>query len=267
MEKGALTLTLLFIGDIVGKPGRAAVRALLPRLVERYRIDFVVANGENAAGGFGITERVAFEIFDFGVHVLTSGNHIWDKKESIPYLAKEYRILRPANYPPGVPGAGSTIHTTAGGIKVAVVNVSGRVFMSSMDCPFRAIDEEIRRLGNITGIAIVDFHGEATSEKLAFGYYVDGRVSAVIGTHTHVQTADERILPGGTAYITDVGMTGPSDSIIGVNKEQIIDKFLTGMPRRFEVSKGPAVFSAVVIDIKDSTGRASAIQRLQLTYP
>jgi metallophosphoesterase (TIGR00282 family) len=203
-------MKVLFIGDIVGKSGRTAVKAFLPKFIERYKIDFVLANGENAAGGFGITEKVAAEIFSLGVHILTSGNHIWDKKEAIPYLYKESRILRPINYPPGVPGYGSFIHTTQDGVKVAVLNVSGRVFMSNMDCPFRASEEEIKKIKELTNIIIVDFHAEATSEKMAYGYFLDGKVSAVIGTHTHVQTADEKILPGGTAYITDVGMTGPS---------------------------------------------------------
>lgn len=257
----------LLIGDIVGKPGRTALRALLPRLVERYKIDLVIANGENAAGGFGITEPVASEIFNIGVHVITSGNHIWDKKDSISYIAKESRILRPVNFPPGAPGQGSIVFTLQSGLKAAVLNASGRVFMSNMDCPFRVSDEEVKRLGGQTSTIIVDFHAEATSEKIAYGYYLDGKVSAVIGTHTHVQTADEKILPGGTAYITDVGMTGPAESIIGIKKEQIIERFLTGVPMRFEVGKDSTMLSAVVIEINEGTGKATAIQRLQLTYP
>lgn len=260
-------MRLLFIGDIVGKPGRAAVKALLPKLVEKYKIEFVAANGENAAGGFGITEKSASDIFASGVHVITGGNHIWDKKDAISYFKKEPRLLRPANYPPGVPGSGSFVHTTEDGLKVAVLNLSGRVFMSNMDCPFRVSMEEIRRLRETTNVIVVDFHAEATSEKLALGYFLDGKISALICTHTHVQTADEKVLPGGTAYITDVGMTGPSDSIIGVEKEQIIERFLDGMPRKFEVAKDPTVLSAVVVDIKEDTGQAAAIQRLQLTYP
>jgi metallophosphoesterase (TIGR00282 family) len=260
-------MKILFIGDIVGTVGRAAVKALLPALVSRYKIDFVAANGENAAGGFGITEKVATEIFGCGVHVITSGNHIWDKKESVPYVAKENRLIRPVNYPPGVPGYGSVVYTLASGTKVGVVNISGRVFMASIDCPFRVGRREIERIQEETRFIIVDFHAEATSEKIAFGYFIDGQVSAVIGTHTHVQTADEKILSGGTAYITDVGMTGPADSVIGIEKEQIIERFLLQMPKKFETAGGSAVLSAVVVEMDDKTGRSTAIQRLQLTHP
>ncbi len=259
-------MKILFIGDIVGKTGRLAVKSLLPLIVNKYKVDLVLANGENAAGGFGITEKVASELFSYGIHVMTSGNHIWDKKESIPYIGKEARIIRPLNYPPGVPGYGSTAITMRG-IRIGIINLSGRVFMSSMDCPFRVGMAEIERLRKETNIIIIDFHAEATSEKIAFGYYVDGKVSAVIGTHTHVQTADEKILPGGTAYITDVGMTGPSDSVIGIDKEQIIERFLLQMPRKFETARGGGIFSAVVIEIEDDTGRSTAIQRLMLNYP
>ncbi len=260
-------MKILFIGDFVGTLGRASVKALLPVLTDRYRLDLVVANGENAAGGFGITERVAAEIFGYGVHVITSGNHIWDKKEAIPYIAKDNRLLRPLNYPPGVPGSGSLVYTLPSGIKVAVLNLSGRVFMTSVDCPFRTGIAEIERLREETSLIIVDFHAEATSEKVAFGYFTDGKVSAVVGTHTHVQTADEKILEGGTAYITDVGMTGPAVSVIGIEKEQIIERFLYQIPRKFETAKGDGIFSAVVIEVDEKTGRSSAIQRLQLTYP
>lgn len=259
-------MKVLFIGDIVGKVGRIAVKELLPAVTSRFKVDFVIANGENAAGGFGINEKTAEEIFSSGVHIITSGNHIWDKKDSIPYIAKESRIIRPANYPPGVPGNGSIVCAISGK-KVAVINLSGRVFMSSIDCPFRVGNAEIERLQEETKIIIVDFHAEATSEKIAFGYFADGKVSAVIGTHTHVQTADEKILPGGTAYITDVGMTGPEVSVIGIEKEQIIDRFLHQMPMKFETAKGKGIFSAVVMEIDEKTGRSSAIQRLQLTYP
>ncbi len=259
-------MKILFIGDIVAKNGRTAVKALLPAVVSRYKIDCVIANGENAAAGFGITEPVAEEIFSMGVHVITSGNHIWDKKEALHYLAKENRVLRPLNYPPGVPGYGSIISSIRG-TKVAVVNLSGRVFMSPMDCPFRTGMAEIERLRLETNCIIVDFHAEATSEKIAFGYFVDGKVSAVLGTHTHVQTADEKILPGGTAYITDAGMTGPAESVIGIEKEQIVERFLLQMPRRFETATGTALFCAVAIEIDEKTGRALAIQRLQLTHP
>jgi metallophosphoesterase (TIGR00282 family) len=256
----------LFIGDIVGAVGRLTVKSLLPPVVSRYKIDLVIANAENAAGGFGITEKIAAEIFGFGIHVITSGNHIWDKKEAIPYIAKDDRVLRPLNYPPGVPGFGSVI-CSIGGSKVAVINLAGRIFMAPVDCPFRTGMAEIERVIDSTNLIIIDFHGEATSEKIAFGYYVDGKVSAVVGTHTHVQTADEKILTGGTAYITDVGMTGPAVSVIGIEKEQIIERFLLQMPRKFDTAKGNGIFSAVVIEIDDKKGRSTAIQRLQLTYP
>ncbi len=257
-------MRVVFIGDVVGKAGRAAVRGRLRSLIERYKIDFAIANGENAAGGFGITQSVSEELFASGIDVITTGNHIWDKKEAMPYLAKESRVLRPLNYPPGVPGAGSITATARNGNKIAVVNASGRVFMSALDCPFRTSKEEFERLRKTTNIIVVDFHAEATSEKQAYGYYFDGAVSAVIGTHTHVQTADERILPGGTAYITDVGMNGPSDSVMGVEKAQILERFLLQMPVKFEVAKGPSVLMAVIVDIDPSTGRAASIERIQL---
>ncbi len=260
-------MKFLFIGDIVGKIGRNATKTLLPSVAGKYRIDLVIANGENAAGGFGITEKTVSEIFGYGVQIITTGNHVWDKKEFIPQISKEDRVLRPLNYPPGVPGFGSIVYTLPNGVKVAVVNLSGRVFMANIDCPFRAGKETIEKLHAETKIIIIDFHAEATSEKIAFGHYMDGRVSAVIGTHTHVQTADEKILPGGTAYITDVGMTGPSDSVIGIEKEQIIRRFLTNMPMRFETAKGEGIFSAVVIETDEETGKSTAIHRLQLTYP
>jgi metallophosphoesterase (TIGR00282 family) len=260
-------MKLLFIGDVVGKVGRLATKALLPSVVNKYKIDLVLANGENAAAGFGITDKIVAEIFSYGVHVITTGNHVWDKKEFVPQISKENRVLRPLNYPPGVPGYGSLLYTLHDGTKAAVINISGRVFMANVDCPFRIGQEEIERVCADTKIIIIDFHAEATSEKIAFGYYVDGKVSAVVGTHTHVQTADEKILPGGTAYITDVGMTGPSDSVIGIKKEQIIDRFLTNMPMRFETAGGEGIFSSVIIEIDERTGLSSAIQRLQLKYP
>lgn len=260
-------MKVLFIGDIVGRVGRVATKALLPSIVDRYKIDLVIANGENLAGGFGLTEKTVAEVLNCGVHIITTGNHIWDKKEFIPQISKENRVLRPLNYPPKVPGYGSIIYPLSDGRKVAVINLSGRVFMSNMDCPFRTGIEEVERLSNITNVIIIDFHAEATSEKIAFGYFMDGKVSAVIGTHTHVQTADEKVLPGGTAYITDVGMTGPYNSIIGIEKEQIIQRFLTNMPIRFETAKGEGIFSAVVIEINETTGKSTAIQRLQLKYP
>lgn len=258
-------MKILFIGDIVGKNGRQAVKSLLPNLVDRYKIDMVIANGENAAGGFGITEKIAEELFDFGIHIITTGNHIWDKKEAIPYIAKENRILRPLNYPPNTPGFGSIIFTLPNKEKIAVMNVSGRIFMNTLDCPFRIAKNEAEKLKGHTNILIIDFHAEATSEKAAFGYYMDGIASAVIGTHTHVQTADEKILPGGTAFITDVGMTGPQTSIIGIEKEQILERFLSQMPRKYDVAGGKGLLSGVVVEIDSKSGRATAMQRLQLT--
>lgn len=259
-------MRLLFIGDVVGKSGRTAVKALLPKLSDKYKVDVVIANGENIAGGFGLTEPLMQDLFKYGVHVITTGNHVWDKKEFIDCIAKEDRVLRPLNYPPGVPGFGSILYSVQGA-KIAVVNVSGRVFMTPVDCPFRTIDAELERIQKESRIIIVDFHAEATSEKIAFGYYLDGRVSAVIGTHTHVQTADEKILPKGTAYISDVGMTGPSHSVIGIDVNQIIQRFLTSMPAKFEVASGEAVLSAVVVEINTDSGKATGIQRLQLTHP
>lgn len=259
-------MKILFIGDIIGKPGRKALRDGLPELTNKLKIDFVIANGENAAGGFGITKSVGEEIFSLGVHVITSGNHIWDKKEAVDYIPKESRLVRPANYPPGVPGFGSVVMNSRSGAKIAVLNLSGRVFMNPLDCPFQTAKREIPLLKKETACIIVDFHAEATSEKIALGWFLDGEVSAVVGSHTHVQTADEKILPGGTAYITDVGMTGPVDSIIGVKKEQILHKFLTQIPSRFETAKGPTVLSSVVIDINPDTGRSSSIQRLQINF-
>ena len=268
-------MKILFIGDVVGRPGRATVKALLPLIIERYKTDFVIANGENAAGGFGITESAGRELFASGIDILTSGNHIWDKKQAIPYIVKENRLLRPLNFPPGDPGVGSIVARGASlpgtgpgdTSPVAVINLQGRIFMPALDCPFRTALSEVERIREQTPVIILDFHAEATSEKIAMGYFLDGRASAVIGTHTHVQTADEKILPGGTAYITDVGMTGPADSVIGVKKEQIVDKFLTQMPTRFEIPAGPTIFSAVIVEINGKDGRASSIQRIQLTNP
>jgi metallophosphoesterase (TIGR00282 family) len=260
-------MKILFIGDIIGRIGRVTTRAVLPNIVSRYKIDVVIGNGENVAGGFGITESTAFELFTSGVQIITTGNHVWDKKELIDYISREPRIIRPLNFPPGGPGAGSYVLNLPGNQKLAILNVAGRVFMQNIDCPFRTAQSEIERLRAITPNILIDFHAEATSEKIAFAHYMDGKVSAVVGTHTHVQTADETILPCGTAYITDVGMTGPVNSVIGINKDQIITKFLTQMPCRFEVASGQAILSAVVIGIDPQHGRASAIQRLQVTYP
>lgn len=260
------TLSVLFIGDIVGKPGRQIVKVLLPRLKEEYKIEFVIANAENAAGGFGITENIAKEIFSYGVDLITTGNHVWDKKEVIAYIAKEPRVLRPLNYPQGVPGTGSIVTKTGKDNLIGILNVSGRIFMSLLDCPFKTVREEIRKIKQQTNLIFIDFHAEATSEKMAFAYYFDGEVSAVIGTHTHVQTADEKILPKGTAYITDAGMTGPEDSIIGFKKEEIIEKFLDNMPRKFEVPSSPAILSGVVVDVDTESGLAKSIKRLMLRH-
>lgn len=259
-----MPVNILFIGDIVGRPGRQAVSRELHRLVDRFNVDVVIANGENASGGFGITAETARELFACGIHMFTSGNHIWDKKEALEYLKKEERIIRPANYPEGAPGKGSTIVVTPGGIKVAVLNLVGRVFMDSLDCPFKAADREIAALSAVTNIILVDFHAEATSEKSSLGWYLDGRVSAVVGTHTHVQTADERILSAGTAYITDVGMTGAFDSVIGVRKEEPIYKFLTQLPAKFEVAKKDLRLNGVVLTIDESSGKALGIERVNI---
>lgn len=256
-------MRILFIGDIVGQPGRQMVARHLKTLAGEHAADIVVANAENAAAGFGITPSIGQELFDLGVDLLTSGNHVWDKKEAEAYLASEVRVLRPANYPDEVPGRGTHI-LRKGPWLVGVVNLQGRAFLPPIDCPFRAGDREIAELQRVTDVILVDFHAEATAEKQAFGWYVDGRVSAVVGTHTHVQTADERILPGRTAYITDVGMTGPRDSVIGIRREDALARFLTQMPRRFALAPGAAQLSAVVLDIGDD-GRARSIQRLLLS--
>jgi len=260
-------MKILFIGDIVGKPGRKAVNEGLPDLVNKLKVDFVIANAENAAGGFGVTQAICEDLFSLGIDVLTSGNHIWDKKEAVTYILKENRLLRPANYPEDVFGSGSIVMKTASGEKIGVLNLSGRVFMQPLDCPFKVAKKEIEALKEQTNIIIVDFHAEATSEKSAIGWYLDGEVSAIVGTHTHVQTADEKILPKGTAFITDVGMTGPTNSIIGVKVEQIVNKFLTHIPVRFETAKGEAMLSCVLLDINSRTGLSSGIQRLQMTFP
>jgi hypothetical protein len=261
--RGATTATpigVLFIGDIIGRPGRNAVRAFLSGLREKYAPAFVVANGENAAGGVGITEDIGRDLFNV-VDVLTSGNHVWDKKEALAYLDREPRLVRPANYPPMNPGRGWYVASDEQGRKLGVVNLQGRVFMEALDCPFRAADIAIEAIRSETKAILVDLHAEATSEKQAMGWYLDGRVSAVVGTHTHVPTADERVLPGGTAYITDVGMAGASDSVIGMQKEPAIQKFLTGRPHRFEPAKDCLFLSAVYIEIDAATGRALSITR------
>ena len=259
-------VTVLCVGDVFGEPGRRAVQTLLPRLRKQYEVDLAVVNVENAAAGFGVTPLIARTFLDQGVDVMTSGNHIWDRKEVIGYIVKENLLLRPANYPPGTPGTGSVV-VKAGPHKVAVLNMMGRVFLPHLDCPFRKADEEIPRLRQDTPIIIVDMHTEATSEAQAMGWYLDGRVSAVVGTHRHVQTADERLLPLGTAFITDLGMTGPVDSVIGVEPALAISRFLTQMPNKFEPAKGPAALHGAVIRIDPDTGRALSIERLRVPLP
>lgn len=255
-------MRILFIGDVIGKPGREIVASVLPRLTEEQRIDLIIANGENLAGGFGVTGAVAQEMFALGIDLMTSGNHVWDKKEVEEYIAKEERLLRPANYPEPAPGRGSLV-VDKGGCVVGVLNLQGRAFMPTLDCPFRAGDREISRLRRETTLIVVDFHGEATAEKQAFAWYVDGRVSAVIGSHTHVQTADERILPGGTALLTDVGMTGGYDSVIGMGIEAPIAKFLSGLPKQFRPATGAPRLCGVVVEIDERTGRSTSILRIQ----
>jgi metallophosphoesterase (TIGR00282 family) len=258
-------MRILFIGDIFAKVGRDLVRRAVPGLVRRHDIDCVIANGENAAGGFGLTREIADELFRSGIELLTSGNHVWDKRELLSFIDDEPRLLRPLNYPAGTPGRGSTVITTATGDLVGVVNVMGRVFMTAIDDPFTTARREVERLRARTPIVFVDMHAEATSEKVALGWYLDGLATAVIGTHTHVQTADAQVLPGGTAYLTDVGMTGPHDGVIGVEREAIIQRFLTALPSRFETARGMPRLHAVVIDVDGDSGRARSIERLSLT--
>ncbi|GAF26829.1 uncharacterized protein conserved in bacteria [Moorella thermoacetica Y72] len=256
-------MRILMIGDVVGRPGRKAVREVLPALLQEHRPDLVIANGENAAGGNGITPDTAGELFASGIDVLTMGNHVWDKREALTLLEEEERIIRPANYPPGTPGRGYNLFEVKEGLKVGVINLSGRVFLPPLECPFRLGRQLVEELRAETRVIIVDFHAEATSEKVALGWHLDGLVSAVVGTHTHIQTADARVLPGGTAYITDVGMTGPRDSVLGVKTEIIVHKFLTQLPARFEIAGGVIQLEGVILDIDPSTGRAAGIQRVQ----
>jgi metallophosphoesterase (TIGR00282 family) len=255
-------MKLLFIGDIVGKPGRELIRRGLRGLANHLGADLVVANAENAAAGFGITKDIGDALLGWGVDVMTSGNHVWDKKEVVPYIAAEPRLLRPANYPSGVPGRGSYVAQTGDGRAVGVVNVMGRVFMTSLDDPFTVVLREIESIRHRTHVILVDFHAEATSEKIAMGWHLDGKATLVVGTHTHVQTADERILPNGTAYLTDAGMTGPHDSIIGMDREATMARFLTGMPTKFETASGNPRLNGVLVDADDRSGRATGITRI-----
>jgi 2',3'-cyclic-nucleotide 2'-phosphodiesterase len=254
-------MKLLFIGDIVGRPGRMVTKDLLPKLKQKYSPDIIMANGENSAAGVGITKKVYNELLGYGINVLTMGNHIWDRKEFLPDINSCPNIIRPANYPEGIPGEGFKVFQIAG-FKFGVINLLGRIFMGCTDDPFRIANEIIKKMSLETKIIIIDFHGEATSEKNAFAWYIDGKASVVLGTHTHIQTSDERILPGGTSFISDVGMVGAYDSVIGVQKEQIIKRFLTAIPEHFEPEKkGPGVFNGVFVDI-DENGKTRKIERI-----
>ena len=256
-------MNILFIGDIVGAPGREAIKELVPGLKKEFKLNFVIANAENAAGGSGITPKVARELFDAGIDVLTSGDHVWKKREIFEIINEERRILRPVNFPQGVPGSGAEVFTAEDGLKVGVVCVQGRVFMEALECPFKTTRQAIEVLSKDTKIIIVDIHAEATSEKVALGWYLEDKVSAVLGTHTHIQTADEKILPQGCAYITDVGMTGPMDSVIGRRVEDVLERFITCVPTRFEVAEGNIQLQGAVLDIDELTGKARSIVRIQ----
>jgi metallophosphoesterase (TIGR00282 family) len=256
-------MRVLFIGDIVGSPGREAIKQLLPGLKQEFNLSFVIANAENAAGGSGITPRVALELFDAEIDVLTSGDHIWKKREIFEIINQEERILRPLNFPEGVPGRGQGVFMVKQGLKVGVVNVQGRVFMEALECPFKTSRQAVEALSKDTKIIIIDIHAEATSEKVALGWYLDGKVSAILGTHTHIQTADEKILAAGAAYITDVGMTGPLDSVIGRKIDDVLARFITCVPTRFEVAKDNIQLQGVVLDVDEETGKARSIVRIQ----
>jgi 2',3'-cyclic-nucleotide 2'-phosphodiesterase len=260
-------MRILILGDVVGRPGRRAVQELVPALVKQEQIDLAIANAENAAGGMGVDVKSARELFGAGVHVLTSGNHIWKKKEIYPYLEDHSDLVRPANFPEGAPGRGWCEWQGADGLRALIINLQGRVFMPNhVDDPFRCVDRLLKQHGQHSRVVIVDMHAEATSEKNAMGWHLAGRVSAVYGTHTHIQTADERILPNGTAYITDVGMCGPFDSVIGIEKDIVINGFLSQLPRKFEVAQGNVVLQGVILDVDSLTGQAQAIRRLQVHH-
>lgn len=256
-------MNIFCIGDIVGRPGREAIRKLLPAMKEEFSIDFVIANAENAAGGSGITPVVAEELFSLGCNVLTTGDHVWDKLEVRDFLMQTNHVIRPANFPEDAPGKGWTVVKSPNGVKVGIINLLGRVFMRyNVNCPFRELRNIVDKIRAETSLIVVDMHAEATSEKIALGYFIDGEVSAVVGTHTHVPTADETVLPKGTAFITDLGMTGPHDSVIGQVKEKIVERFLKGMPTKFEVATGDIRLSGAVIDIDETTGKARSITRI-----
>ena len=258
-------MQILFVGDIFGKPGREIARRAIPALVAERGIDFVIANVENSAAGFGVTGDIADTILGYGVDVMTSGNHVWDKKEVLEYIPRQPKLLRPANFPAGVPGRGSYVGQTRSGDPVGVLNLMGRVFMTALDDPFALALREIEALRAKARVIFVDFHAEATSEKTAMGWHLDGKATAVVGTHTHVQTADDRLLPRGTAYLTDAGMTGPHDSIIGVTIDAALGRFVNAMPAKFEAASGGARLNAVVVTADPATGRATAIERLNLS--
>jgi metallophosphoesterase (TIGR00282 family) len=262
--KSTSTITVLFIADIIGKPGLDITASLLPNLLRKYNVDFCIANGENAAAGKGITPREFYTYKQIGIDLVTSGNHIWDLSQGRKLLKEEKNLLRPLNYPPDSPGRGSGLFRTNHGLAVGVINLQGRTFMYPIDCPFRTGRKEIDRLRETTAVIIVDFHAEATAEKQALGWHFDGLVSAVIGTHTHVQTADERILPEGTAFITDVGMTGPTDSVIGLDRKVALKRFIEGIPHRYEIAKNNIRLNAIVIKIETQSGKATDIQRINL---
>ena len=254
-------MRIFFIGDVVGRPGRDALKNHLANILEEREIDLCIANAENSASGNGITPRLVEELLGLQIDILTSGNHIWDKKEVLGYFEHQPRLLRPANYPPTAPGRGLFVGKTRGELPFAVVNLQGRVFMPAIDCPFRTAEALLQELSPDIKVVFVDFHAEATAEKQAFGWYFDGKVSAIVGTHTHVVTADEQILPKGTAYITDVGMTGPHDSIIGVNKDSILPKFISQLPTRFETATGDVRINGVEVEVDSETGSATGIRR------
>lgn len=257
-------MRLLFVADIYARPGRRAAAEWIPRLVRERSVDFCVVNAENAAGGFGLTEQMVGKFMSYGADVITSGNHIWNRADFMPFLERSDRVLRPLNYPPGAPGHGSTVVAARNGVPVAVLNLQGRTFMAGIDCPFRCGRTEVERLRQATPVVFVDFHAEATAEKVALGFHLDGLASAVVGTHTHVQTADERLLPGGTAYLTDAGMTGVLDSVIGTRPEIAIRRFITQVPMRYKPAEGAALLCGALVDVDEVTGRATAIERLQL---
>jgi metallophosphoesterase (TIGR00282 family) len=257
-------LKILFVGDVYGKPGRRAAAEIIPELISTHDVEFCVVNGENAAGGFGITENISKKFHAYGADVITTGNHVWDQKEAMPFIMSGDRILRPANFPPGTGGRGSGVFQSRNGTPVGVICIQGRINMKPLDCPFRLGEELAAELQKETRVILVDFHAEATSEKIAYGWFLDGKVSAVFGTHTHVQTADESILPGGTAYITDAGMTGPHDSVIGARKEPAIRRFVDQMPVRFEPASDNVKLCGMLVEVDVESGKATSLERLRI---